>query len=365
MKLPFFPRLRVLDGYLARQYFQAFFFIVFLVMTVSVVIDFVERLDEFLEKKPPLREIVLEYYVNFVFYWANTLAPISVFLAVIFITSRLAGRSEFVAMLGSGISFYRIFAPYLVSSLLLAGLMFLLKSYGVPLSTAQRLEFEYKYLRKRRVTSSYHIHKKVAADTYVYMYHFNEKTNEGTAFGMEQLREGDLRVKIQAKKAVWVDSLSRWRLMQVSWREMDGGRESIRFLPQLDTTFLLTPDDIFIKEQKAESMILPDLLEYIRLEEMRGSDILYDLYIERHRRFSDPLAVIILTLIGFSMSSRKLRGGIALQIGIGLLICFFYATLLYAGQIMVGDEYPAWMGVWLPNMIFLPLALILMRLAPK
>ncbi|MDX2249796.1 MAG: LptF/LptG family permease [Bacteroidia bacterium] len=354
-----------IDKYIVRQYITTFSFILGMVLAICLLVDFVEKLDEFIEKKPPMKEVIFEYYLNFLPFWGNLLTPICIFLAVIFFTSRMAGRTELIPMLSAGISFYRIMAPYLITSFLLAGVSFYLKAYLVPRSTATRIEFEYKYLKKRKISSNKNIHKKVAQDTFIYISYYNERKMEGLTFALERFKDGDITTKIQARRIYWVDSTQSWILREARVRDIDGGKESLRFYSEIDTTFLLTPDDIFIKEQKAESMPLGDLSHYIQLEEMRGSDILEELYIEKNRRFSDPIAVIILTLIGFAMSSRKSRGGIALQIGLGLLICFVYVALLFAGQAFVGNDFPPWLAVWMPNFVFLPVSVFLLRIAPK
>lgn len=358
-------KLNKLDDYITRQYMTTFFFILGMVLAICLLVDFVEKLDEFMEKKPPMDELIFDYYLNFIPFWGNLLTPICIFLAVIFFTSRMAGRTEIIPMLGAGISFYRIMAPYLITSIFLAGVSFYLKAYLVPQTTAIRIEFEYKYLKKKKISSNKHIHKKVAHDTFVYISYYNERKKEGLTFAMERFDEGDIATKIQARRVFWVDSTESWKLRDVRVRNIEDRKETLNFYKEIDTTFLLTPDDIFIKEQKAESMTLPELYHYIELEEMRGSDILEELYIEKYRRYADPVAVIILTLIGFAMSSRKSRGGIALQIGLGLLICFIYVALLFAGQAFVGDRFPPWLAVWMPNFVFLPVSLILLRLAPK
>jgi lipopolysaccharide export system permease protein len=357
--------IKIADRYLLRQYFTAFLFMLFMVMTISIVIDVVEKLDDFIEKKTPMKEIIFDYYANFVPYWGNMLSPICIYLSVIYFTSRMAGRSELIPLMSGGVSYYRILGVYLLASCLLAGSMFVVKSYVIPPATAKRLEFEYKYFKKKRISSTSNIHKKVAPDTYVYFNYFNERIKEGNTFSMEKVVNGDVVFKLQARKIVWVDSTQSWRMTRVNIRRIDKLKETLQLRASMDTTFLLTPDDIYIKEQKAESMTLPQLLEYIRLEEMRGSDILSDLYIERHRRFTDPFAIIVLTIIGFAMSSRKVRGGVALQIGLGLLMAFLYIVLLFAGQALIGDSFPAGLAVWLPNLIFLPVSLILVRMSPK
>lgn len=359
-------RIPLIDRYILGQYFQTFLFILGMVITLSVVVDVVEKLDEFLDKKPTLYETIFVYYLNFIPFWGSTLSPICIFLAVIFFTSRMAQRSEIIPMLSGGISFYRVFRPYFIASLILAGISFYLKAELVPRSTAKSVAFEYKYdMRENKFKKNQHIHKKVAEDTYIYISYYNEKRMEGHTFSLERVKDGDIVTKIQAKKIVWIDSVDTWRLEKIRLRNFNGEKEQIHFMDEKDTTFLLTPDDIFIREQKAQSMTLPELKEYIRLEEMRGSDILQELYTEKHRRYADPIAMIILTIIGFAMASQKSRGGTALKIGIGLLLCFLYVGLLFAGQAIIGDRYSPAVAVWLPNIVFSIVSIVLLWIAPK
>lgn len=437
----FHPCMKLIDRYIISRYIITFFFIMGLIIAIVVLVDFVEKIDDFIEKKPPVYEIIFVYYVNFIPFFANLLTPICIFLSVIFFTSQMAQRSELIPLLGSGVSFYRILAPYLVASAIMAGLSFYFKAYVVPNATERRMDFEYQYMyaQKRRISGTSNIHKKVSQDfytvrdenggereekdeTYIYIKSYNDKNHIGYNFTLERIKAGDIVCKIIADKISWVDTSAVWRLSNARFREFIGDRERMYKRREVDTTFLLTPDDIFIREMKAESMPMPELVRYIDLEEMRGSDILEELYIEKYRRYSDPVAVIILTLIGFAMSSRKSRGGIALQIGLGLAICFGYILLLFAGQALLSGgsavtvflmlglapfvwgyrkyiqknkteiarivgmglalgvaalgiyhlgawistyELPIWVGVWLPNIIFFPVGIMLIRVAPK
>ena len=335
-----------IDSYLIRQFVNTFLFILGTVLVICLVVDLVEKFDVFMEREAPIEQVAFDYYPNFLFSWGNLLAPVCVFLAVIFFTSRMAGRTEIIPILSAGVSFYRVLAPYLLVAIVMAGVSFYMKSFLVPESTAERLNFEYKYLHRRHLSSNKNVHKKVAQDTYVYMSYFNDRKNEGHNFCLEHFDGDRISVKIRCRRVQFVDSTNSWQLKdKVEFRYIDSLEERLVFRKDVDTTFLLTPDDIYVKEEWAASMTLPQLLNYIELEEMRGSDILRELYIERHRRFSDPVAMIILALIGFAMSSRKRRGGIALQIGLGLLICFIYIAFLIAGQSLVGEDVPIWVGV--------------------
>lgn len=367
-------RFTTIDRYLIKRFVVAFLFMLFAVMVIVVIVDLVEKIDSFRDKKPPMDEL-LGYYWRLVAYYGNMFAPICVFLAVIFFTSQMAQRSELVALLSSGTSFYRVFRPYFGVAVGLAIFSFFNTGFIVPRATAKRIEFEYKYTPKRKVSRDRDIHKRVIADkknkreVFVYMTYFDNKRNEGFGFTMTEFQHGKMTKKIMADKAAWIDSTKKWHITRdldgVMIRKISGDFEDLRPVRSIDTTFNLTPGDIFIVEQKAETMTNPELEEFIHFEEIRGSEILQDLHIQKYRRYSDPFALIILTIIGYAMSSRKSRGGVALQIGVGVSISIVYIALLLLNTLFVGDAFPAWLAVWLPNLIFFPLAVFLMRIAPK
>lgn len=354
-----------LDHYITRSFWVTYLFIQGMIVALVVLVDFVEKIDDFIDRNIAAHDIIFVYYANFVPYYANLFAPICVFLAVVFFTSRMANRTEIIPMLSAGVSYYRIFVPYIITAVILAGISFYLRSYTVPISAKKRIEFEYRIQDKKRITSNRNIHKKVAPDTYVYFNFYNEDRKEGHNFTMERVQDGDIVTKFQANRIRWVDSTENWQMIRVTKRDILPEDEKIEHFKEIDTTFLLKPDDLFIIEHKEQTLKLPDLFEYIKLEEMRGSDILRELYLERHRRFAYPLAIIVLTVIGFAMSSRKSRGGTALQIGIGLFLCFVYIMFLTAGEAISGGRYPPWMAVWMPNIIFSILGVFLLIKAPK
>ena len=363
--------MKKLDLYIIKKFLGTFSFIVAIFLVVSLVIDIAEKMEDLVAKKPPMIELVFDYYVNFWLFYGNLLSPICVFLAVIFFTSRMTQNTEIIAILAGGISFYRLMMPYLLSAGIIAGVSFYLNAFIVPTATEQRVNFEYKYFRNQRPYDETNIHRKVSSDkekdeeTFVYIYSFNQLIGEGYIFSMERVVSGDIVEKINCDRIFWNDSLQNWTLFDCNQRKMSREKESLRFIRKLDTTFLLSPDDIYIKEQKAESLPLNKLYTYIDLEKERGSDIVDELILEKYERFAYPFAAIILAIIGFSVSTKKRRGGTALQLGIGLVLSFIFVVLIVAGQAMVGDDFPAWFAVWYPNIIFAGLALVLLWLAPK
>lgn len=344
---------------------------VLIILAVSIVIDVAEKIDDFIERKPPMDLLILSYYKNFALFYGNLLSPICVFLAVIYFTSRMTNNTEIVAMLAGGVSFWRVMAPYMVTAGMLTAASFYLNAFVVPIANQERIDFEYQYLKRKTVMTDVNIHKKIGFDvetgyeTFVYLYSFNQLISEGYLFSMEVVDKQDLLKKLDATKIKWNDSLKNWHLENVRIHTFAGEKERMYTIPSMDTTFLLTPDDIYIKEMRAESLPLDELYSSIELEEIRGSGLAEEMIVEKYRRFAYPFAAIILTIIGFAVSTRKRRGGTPLQIGIGLVFAFAYVLLVVTGQAVIGDKFPAYIAVWIPNVTFLIVGGFLLKIAPK
>ncbi|HEX2900715.1 MAG TPA: LptF/LptG family permease, partial [Bacteroidia bacterium] len=264
-----------------------------------------------------------------------------------------------------------VLAPYLATAVFLAGVSFYLNAYIVPIANQQRIDFELQYLKRKTVMTDVNIHKKIGFDektgieTFVYLYSFNQWVNEGYLFSMEVMSDQELLKKLDATKIKWQSGTQSWHLENVSVHTFQDGRENMYRLPSMDTTLLLTPDDIYIKEMRAESLPLNELYKSIEIEKIRGSGLAEEMIVEKYRRFAYPFAAIILTIIGFAVSTKKRRGGTPLQIGIGLVINFIYILLVVTGQAIIGDKYPAWIAVWIPNMLGFVVGMIMLRIAPK
>jgi lipopolysaccharide export system permease protein len=369
--------MKIIDKYIVKKYLGTFFFMLLVILAISVVIDVAEKIDDFIEKKPPVGPLIFSYYRNFAIFYGNLLSPVCVFLAVIYFTSRMTSQTEFVPLLSSGVSFYRLMMPYLVTAIVIGGFSFYLNAYLVPIATRQRVDFEYQYLKTQRIMRDQNILKIVARDsekhthTILYLFSFNQIKKEGYTVTVTEIFKdpktgrSDIRAKISAAKIVWQEGKRQWRLENTRTHHFNGEKESIVARPAIDTTFLITPDDIFIKDQKAESLPLNELYDAIELEKIRGSGLEVELIKEKYERFAYPFATIILTLIGFAVSTTKRRGGTPIQIGIGLILSFVYVLLLVAGQAIMGDKIAPWVAIWTPNFIFLAIAIILLKTARK
>jgi len=284
---------------------------------------------------------------------------------VIFFTARMTNQSEVVAVLCNGISFYRMLAPFMATAVFLAVISFYMNAYVVPHAVYARLDFEAVYVKSHRPYEARNIHKKISPQTSAYVYSYNQYHKEGLKFSLEKFdTEGHLVEKIASQKVKWLGENS-WRLEKVLVKQIKTDGEVISHRKTLDTTLLLSPDDIYQRENLAESLTYTELLDYIDLETDRGSTYLKELVLEKHERIVYPFATIILTLIGVAFSTQKRRGGIAFQITLGLILCFIYILIQSIAKVTIGEKYSEWVALWLPNFIFLGLAVFFIRMAPK
>jgi len=357
---------KILDLYIIRNFIVTFIFMVMMISLIVVVIDFSERLDDFINKQVPFSVLATVYYPQLVVFLTNMLSPICIFLAVILFTSRMAQNTEIVAMLSGGMSFYRLLLPYVFMGTVLGGASFYLNAYIVPQSVIIRNDFEYQYMRSKNPFEKRNIHKKVDKNTFITLYAYNQYDQTAENFVLEHFTDNKLTFSIHASAFKWKPKTQSWEIINGKYRYFStDGKEKLIEKATFDTTFMLKPDDIYQRSQYAESLNLSELEDYIEKERLRGSDILEDLILEKYERYAYPFAAIILTLIGVSLSSKKSRGGTALQLGIGLVLSFVYVFILLSAKVAISDYFPHWLAIWLPNIIFSIIALILIRIAPK
>jgi lipopolysaccharide export system permease protein len=359
----------ILDRYIIRQFLGTFLFTLVLVMGIAVIFDFSEKIDDFIEKQAPMKAIIFDYYFNFIPYFATLFAPMFVFISVIFFTSKMAIHTEIIAMLNSGMSFRRMLWPYFLSAAMIALSVFLLSDYVIPHSNIKKLDFEEKYwrnpdFRKVNVTS---VHRQVYPNTYIYMESYNTITRSGRNFSMEKFDDhGRLESKMTANMIRWDTTTNKWGAWWYYIRQTDSLGEKITTGRRIDTVLNVGPDDFARSPEFVGTMNHRELKDYINVLRSQGSDEI-NLYLnEENRRYASPFAFFILTLIGVSLSSRKIKGGIGMQIGIGLVLTFSYILFLqFASQFSLkGDLNPA-LAMWIPNIIYTFIALIVYRAAPK
>lgn len=355
-----------LDLYIIKKFLGTYVFSILLIISIAVVFDVSEKIDDFIEKDAPLDAIVFDYYLNFIPYFANLFSSLFIFISVIFFTSKLAYNTEIIAILSSGISFNRFLRPYLISATVLAVFSFFLNNYIIPPANKVRLEFEDQYIRNKVVNRDRDMHMQILPGQYFYLQSYNVRNLTGYKFTLEQFEEGQLISKLSSDQLKWDSTLGKWRTGHYNIRNITEDGDEIIKGNKLDTTLNILPEDFARRDNDIEAMTFGELNEFIEKQKMQGSENIVALNVYWHQRFAYPFSAFILTLIGVSLSSRKRRGGIGIQIGVGIALSFSYILFMQVStNITIGNGYNPFLGVWTPNFIYSVIALFLYRIAPK
>ena len=355
-----------LDWYIIKKFLGTFFFSISLILLIVVVFDISEKIDDFIEKDAPLRGIIFDYYLNFIPYFGNLFSPLFTFVAVIFFTSKMANNTEVISILSSGISFNRFLRPFMLSAGLLAVLSFTLSNFIIPPANSERLEFENTYIKNPYKNRDKDIHMQIKPGQFIYMQSYNTKRNIGYKFSMEQFENNELQEKLFCNYIKWNETTENWTVHNYFIRKIDHLNEEIIEGDTLVLTINLHPHDFNVRRSMVETMNMFQLNDYIKEERMKGSKNLVFHIIEQQKRFAYPFATLILTIVAVAMASRKVRGGIGLHLGLGLLISFAYILFMQVSTTFAtnGDLSPI-IAVWIPNLLFASLGLYLLKKAPK
>ena len=357
-----------LDRYIIRQFLGTYVFMLMLVMSISVVFDVSEKIDDFIERGAPLEVIIYDYYVNFILYYANLFSAMFIFLAVLLFTARMAKRSEIIPILSSGISFRRFLRPYFISALILTVFALWMNHYVIPPANKTRLEFEKSY-----TNSTYFIrdmYKEAEPGTLVFFRFYSDQQKFLSDFWVTKrnINTGEIEHILHAQQA-FCDSLRNdWKLNQVVIREFntDMAAHKFRTMPTFDTTLNFHITEFITKAEIVSCMPSGELSKYIQSERDKGSQQVPFYEIELHQRTSYPMATFVLTLIGVSLSSRKSRDGYGRPMVLGIVIILLYLfamKMTTVAALNVGLD--AFWAVWLPNIIFAAVAFLIYRRAPK
>jgi len=359
--------LKILDIYVIRKFLSTFLLSIILILSIVVIFDLSEKIDDFLESGAKLNVILFDYYLNFIPYFGVLFSSLFAFLAVIYFTSRMAYNTEIIAILNSGMSFRRFMVPYFISATLIASVTFYLSDQVIPGANKVKLDFEEQYVKKRPIRfKTKDFHRQIEPGVYVYLHSYSNVSKVGYQFTIEKFEDGELVSKMVADQIRWDTAVNKWRARRYYIRTIDGLNETIEEGKQIDTTLAMHPDDFKMRLTIVETMSLKELDEFIQKQRMQGETNITSYLIERHNRIAFPFTTFILTLIGVAVSSRKMRGGIGLQIAIGVVISFTYILFMqFSKQFAIGGMLPVVVAVWLPNVFFLIVALFLMRMAPR
>jgi lipopolysaccharide export system permease protein len=358
--------MKLLDWYILKRFLLTYIFVVLVIVLVVVMIDYTEKVDNFHKNNAPGDKILFDYYLNFIPYWANYISPLMVFIATVFLTSRLAARTEIIAILSSGVSFIRLLFPYVLGATVLAVATYFLVNYIIPKANKTRITFEVKYINDAYTYSGRNVHLSIAPNTYAYMESYNNLSNTGYKFTLERIEGNLLKQKLSADRIEWDVKKKKWAVYDYKIRTIDGIRETLTTGTRIDTTLNMKPDDFSSDFNLYETFTRPELNKRIDLLRSRGADGVETYLLEKYSRDTRPFAIIILTVIGVIMSARKSRRGVGWQVALGFMLAFTYLLFfMLAKGIAEGGNLNPIVAVWLPNAIFAAIGVLLYNTIPR
>ncbi|WP_276894587.1 LptF/LptG family permease, partial [Hallella bergensis] len=312
-----FRYIKRIDWYIIKKFIGTYIFSILLIISISIVFDVNENLAKFSQYHAPLEAIVFDYYANFVPYFANLFSALFVFISVIFFTSKLAGNSEIIAMLATGMSFKRLLRPYMITCVLLAGLSYYLSAYVIPHGTVIRQNFETMYKNKRKNTSAENVQLQVGRGVIAYIQHYDNTMKKGYGFCLDKFENKKLVSHLTAMEVQYdtiSDSKYHWKLTNWKIRRLKGLREHITSGAEKDSVIMMEPTDLVYSKGQQETFTSPELKDYISKQIDRGSGNVVQYQVEYHKRIASSFASFILTIIGASLSSRKRKGGMGMYL---------------------------------------------------
>ncbi len=355
MSLP----LTKIDKYIMKKFLGTFFFSIILILSIGIVFDLTEKMDNFYAHQLSAKEVIMEYYIHFIPYYMNMFSPLFIFISVIFFTSKLAGNSEIIAMLASGISMRRLFRPYLISATLLFVLLFFLAGWIIPPASGHLLSFQDKYVQSFSFDNARNVQMEVEPGTILYIESYQRKKNIGYRASLEHFEGKTLTMRITAQR-IQYDSLYCWSLTDYVKRDFDGLNETLTYGNKLDTIIPMHPDEMFVAAMDAQHMTNTELKTYMERQRQRGAGNLQAFETEWWKRFASPIGAFIMTLLGFTMSCRKVRGGMGKNLGIGIALSALYILFsTVSTTFSVSGVMTPFMAVWIPNIVFLVVGLLL------
>ncbi|MBS1583443.1 MAG: LptF/LptG family permease [Bacteroidetes bacterium] len=377
--------LKTLDRYIIRQFLGTFFFILVLIMAIAVVFDISEKTEDFAKTSASVLEIVVDYYVNFILYYSNLFSGLLIFIAVLLFTSRMAGRSEVIASLSSGVSFPRFMRPFFIAATILTAISLYVNVFLLPHANRTRLAFEKAHIWSTYKLEENHVLREIAPGEIVYFETFDMPKLTGYRFSLERWENGALRAKLLSDRAVYDSTTNRWTVHDYMIREIPADRDSlaqgaeldtvkgtivaqerIRKGAVLDTTIALKPSDLGQRLAIAAALDRTEIADFIRAEKARGGSTVAYYEVEKEQRTAYPFATYVFTLIGVSIASRKVRGGTGVHLVLGVVLCLLYVFAMKMTTVAAtNSNFDPTLAVWLPNVLFGIVGLWIYAKAPK
>lgn len=356
----------IIDRYILKKYLQTFFYSVLLFTFIAIFIDISEKIDDFIKRKPPLLVLIFDYYIYFIPWFMGLFSSVFAFLATLFFNAKLAQNTEIIAILNSGLNYKRFLKPYLLGAFVLCSLFLLLNTQIIPWADKHRLKFEDDWIHEKKQSQNNNIYSMMNDSNIIHMESFNYVDSVGFNVVIESLANGKLASRIYAGRILWNREKFNWTLEGVRMRIFDGDNEALLKYNRLDTSLSLRPDEFIVKSNYISSMTNPELNAFIRKETDKGAAGVSKYYVELYKRTAIPFSFFVLTLLAVAVSSRKSRGGVGVHLGIGVVLTFTYLLFMQIFNTMGNTGVMApWLAVWTPTFIFLVVALVLLKKAPK
>lgn len=359
--------MKKLDWYIIRKFLTSFFFMIGVFCVIAVVFDLSENVDDFVVNSAPFSEIIIDYYLNFCLHFGSMLSAFIVFLTIILVTSNLAQKSEFIAMLSGGVSFNRLLRPYFIASTFLVILSLVIAHIILPEANKTKVDFTFKYIHTKFYISDQNMYREITPGSVAYFRTITAERKVGYKFALETWEDGELKQKIMAAKARYDDENNRWIINAAQIRKFHpDGSQTLVHVDEIDTVLTMQLSDFGQRAEIVSTLNYDELTEYIASERARGSGNVAFIEIEKYSRTSNAFAIYVLTLIGVSIASRKVRGGTGLHLFFAVIIGVTYIFALKMTTVAATNVgMPANLAVWMPNILFGIIGVFIYVKAPK
>ena len=358
--------LKIIDRYILKRYLATFSVMLLLFIPIGIVIDVSEKVNKMIAKKVPIDEILI-YYVDFTVYFANLLFPIFLFLSVIWFTSKLANNTEIIAILSSGISFYRYLRPYFIGATIVSIFALLMGFFLVPKASKGFNDFRYKNLKGNSKTmETSDIFRQISENEVIYVSNYNYLSKTGFNFVYEKFEDNVLVEKIQANRIKYNEETKSYTLYNFQKRTIGNLDDVLEYEDKKIQKYNFEPDDLTPVVYVAETMTIGELFDFIDKERKKGNANINTYLVVLYKKFSLPVSAFILTIIAVAVSSMKRRGGMGINLAIGICIAFVFIFFdKVFGTMAEKSSISPLLAVWLPNIVFGILAFYLLRNAKR
>lgn len=362
--------MKIIDKYILKRYLVTFSVMLIMFIPIGITIDVSEKVNKMIEKKIPLTDILV-YYGDFTVYFANLLFPIFLFLSIIWFTSKLANNTEIIAILSSGISFARFLRPFIYGAVIVSIFALLMGFFLVPQASKGFNDFRYQNLKgnsQTRETSDIfrQIKKEGKIEENIYVSNYNYLSQTGFNFTFEKIIDNKLVEKVTANRIRYSEKTKKYTLFGYNKRIVGIDNDKIEILDKIDLSYNFEPDDLTPVVYVAETMTIGQLNSFINKERARGNGNINTYLVVFYKKFSLPISAFILTIIAVAVSSMKRRGGLGINLAIGIVIAFTFIFFdKVFGTLAEKSSIPPFLAVWFPNIVFGILAAYLLRNAKR